>query len=123
MIVLPWPDKTLSPNARLHWSVVAKAKKAAKQAAWALTLKSGTPYRRNIKLTFCAPSQRRYDMDNLLARMKAALDGVAMAWGVDDSTFRITLERGEVYPKSGRVLITVYDDDGSAVLPVVGKIS
>ena len=27
-LTLPWPPKELSPNARLHWRVVAKAKKA-----------------------------------------------------------------------------------------------
>ena len=31
-ITLPWPPKELSPNARLHWSKLARAKKAYRYA-------------------------------------------------------------------------------------------
>ena len=34
-LTLPWPPKELSPNARQHWSKLAKAKKAYRDAcAW-----------------------------------------------------------------------------------------
>ena len=38
---LPWPDKRLSPNARGHWSTLARAKKVAKQAAYYAALEAG----------------------------------------------------------------------------------
>ncbi len=34
-LTLPWPPKELSPNARQHWSKLAKTKKAYRDAcAW-----------------------------------------------------------------------------------------
>lgn len=106
MIVLPWPSNKLSPNGRLHWAQVAKAKKSARQEAWALTKASGLRPASNLHLTFCPPDRRRYDIDGLLSRCKAYLDGIADAWGVDDNTFRLSMERGEVVP-GGRVIVEV----------------
>lgn len=104
MICLPWPSNKLSPNGRLHWAVVAKAKKAARQEAWALTKASKAKPAVSLHLTFCPPDRRRYDIDGLLSRCKAYLDGIADAWGVDDNTFRLSMERGEVVP-GGRVIV------------------
>ena len=33
-ITIPWPDKRLSPNARLHYHALARVKKAARHDAW-----------------------------------------------------------------------------------------
>jgi len=43
----------------------------------------------DVVLTFSPPDKRRYDDDNLIARCKAYLDGIADALGVDDSRFRL----------------------------------
>lgn len=40
----------------------------------------------------------------MLASIKAGLDGIAQAWGVDDSRFRLTLQIGEVV-KNGTIRI------------------
>ena len=38
-LLLPWPDRALHPNARVHFMALAKAKKAARQsAAWAASM-------------------------------------------------------------------------------------
>lgn len=49
----------------------------------------------NVSITFRPPDRRARDSDNMLASIKGMLDGIADAWGVNDSLFRITLEVGE----------------------------
>lgn len=110
VVTLPWPDKRLSPNARLHWATKARATKASRnEALWAFwaagarKLKIGAP---KITMTFCPPDRRRRDRDNLIASMKAATDGIADALGIDDSKFETTYRMGEPV-KGGAVLVTV----------------
>lgn len=89
---LPWPPKELSPNARVSWQAAYRVKKAyreicfylAKQAN--LTAPDGdTPFR--LVLTFIPDCKRKRDRDNLLASMKAGLDGLADAMKVNDHRF------------------------------------
>lgn len=90
-ITLPWPPSTLSPNARQHWAALAKAKKRYLNACCLSVLQQrvATPSapRLDVSLLFVPPDRRRYDCDGLLSRMKAGLDGVASAWGIDDAQF------------------------------------
>ena len=76
-IELPWPPKELSPNARLHWARLARAKKEYRHdCAWAAILqgvKRARTEKLHLSLTFFAPTRRAYDLDNALARMKAGL--------------------------------------------------
>lgn len=115
-IVLPWPDKGLSPNARLHWARLAKLKAAAREeAAWAT--KAAIPLRDrqglaqgedpiDVLLTFTPPDKRPRDRDNMQYAMKAALDGIADALGVDDRRFRPTYAFVEP-AKPGRVEVAL----------------
>jgi len=97
-LVLPWPSPKLNPNARQHWSALARHKKRAKADAFVRTktlaktpkIPAGVPLRLSLK--FAPPTRARRDLDNLLASCKAALDGVAEALGVDDSRFRPVLD-------------------------------
>ena len=96
IIDLPWFPNELSPNSRKHWAVVADAKKRYREACWAMTKQAGVitipeevPV--HISIQFYPPSNRKYDLDNLLASMKAGLDGVAQALNVDDSRFTLTI--------------------------------
>lgn len=108
---LPWPDKALSPNARVHWRKLAKAKKSAKDIAYYAVVDAGIhglvtgPVR--VHYTFEPPARYRYDDDGLEARMKAARDGIALALGIDDHEFRATREIGEPYPPHGRVKVEI----------------
>lgn len=108
---LPWPDRTLSPNARVHWAKLAKAKKKARQDAYFAVLATGRPARIvapvRIHYTFEPPRRYRLDDDGLEARMKAARDGIADALGIDDHEFRATREIGEPYPPHGRVKVEI----------------
>lgn len=90
-IRLPWPPTELSPNSRLHWSQLARAKKIYREACWAATMaaksKLGEAGYLRVELTFYRPNRRAYDHDNLLARMKSGLDGVADALRINDRRF------------------------------------
>lgn len=87
-----WPYRELSPNARVHWAVKARAKRAYRTECWALALHAklapidwdGTIY---LHMTFMPQVKRRRDGDNLIASFKAGFDGIADALGVDDSRF------------------------------------
>src|SRR4051812_11373764 len=91
---LPWPPKELSQNARVHWSVKARATKSYRKAAWALALaaklKAPTEGKIYVQCVFQPPKNWSHgDEDNLLARMKAGFDGIADALKVNDSRFHI----------------------------------
>lgn len=82
-IVLPLPDKCLSPNARVHWAKKAKAVKFYRQRARYETraiagLNLGWQ-KATYKARFYFPDARRRDADNAIASIKSALDGVADA--------------------------------------------
>ena len=91
-IRIPWPPATLSPNNRAHWATKARAKASARKAAFFATkeAKATAPADGPIALSITAypPVTRAHDRDNLMARLKASLDGVAQALGVDDVRFR-----------------------------------
>lgn len=96
-IELPWPPRGLSPNgSHRHWAVRAKAKKRYRNACWTAVRELGlagilpngdSPLM--VSLTFVPPNRRRRDVDNLIAAMKAGLDGVAEALELDDARFRL----------------------------------
>lgn len=92
LFVLPFPPRELSPNARLHWRALDRAKKAYKaDCAWCLfqcpvpELTAGE--RIPITITISPPDKRRRDRDNLIFGTKYALDQLALHMGVDDYLF------------------------------------
>lgn len=97
-ITLPWPPKELSPNARVHWSKLSRAKKAYRVAcAWHAKAQGARKVQADalhLTLTFHAPTRRAYDLDNALARLKSGLDGLADVLGVDDSRWTLTIAKG-----------------------------
>jgi crossover junction endodeoxyribonuclease RusA len=117
IVSLPFPDKSLFPNAKngRHWGGPHPAKVEARLFGWVAAKQAqlkheafkddGGPI--PVSIVFCQPDKRRRDLDNMLAAMKSALDGVAEALGVDDSRFRpILIDVGEV-EKPGRVIVGV----------------
>ena len=120
--VLPWPSTKLSPNGRLHWAVVAKVKamyryscrllvREQRQAQGAAAeLPEGSLA---IELVFFAPDRRKYDRDNLVARLKAGLDGLCDALQIDDSRFaKLTASVSTTVVKpDGQVLVTIKKAD------------
>lgn len=89
-IILPWPPKELSPNARVHWAAKSKAAKAYRHACRVLFMAAGIkapPGKIVLTLEFVPPTRHSMDDDNLIARFKAGRDGIADALGVDDKHF------------------------------------
>jgi crossover junction endodeoxyribonuclease RusA len=106
MISLPWPPAKLSPNARAHWAVKAKAFKTYKFQCFALLSqhRDALRGRDSFGLKFLPPDKHRRDLDNMLASSKAALDALSEVTGVDDSQFNLTIAKGEPV-KGGAVVI------------------
>lgn len=90
-VFLPWPPKELNPNSTLHWAKKAKYKKLYREACWVLTLEAKLkvdPTKKiPILITFYPPDNRHRDADNMVASIKAGLDGVADALKVNDRLF------------------------------------
>jgi len=113
IIELPWPAKELSPNARVHWRILADAKKLARYTAKMTTLEvieGGSPMDKatQVKLhwVFLPPTRREYDDDNLESSCKAYRDGIADALGINDSKFKATKGFGDVI-KGGKVVVGI----------------
>lgn len=110
VIILPWPDRVLSPNSRAHYMAKARAVKRAKhEAGWAALESDARAMQAealDVTLTFTPPSRRHADTDNMLSSCKAAIDGIAEVLGVDDSRWTYTLRRAEPC-KPGHVKIEI----------------
>ena len=98
-VVLGWPPSDLSPNARLHWAKLARAKKHYRQACLSVTKEqlkkygkcNDLPERLVLEMTFIPPDKRSYDRDNLVARMKAGIDGLSDALRINDKQFNTVI--------------------------------
>lgn len=100
MIVLPWPDKGLSPNSRLHWAAKGTLRKKARQWANNAALAAIPFGMREVRakfsgdgpipvtVTFYPPDRRQRDDDNMVGSFKSYRDGIADALGVNDRRFR-----------------------------------
>lgn len=96
-IVLPIPDRNLSPNGRGHWSGKSRLTKNARRLAKLLTLEAiGRDYHAHgrpvpafagYSLAHYFPTDARRDDDNADAACKAYRDGIADALGIDDRYF------------------------------------
>ena len=108
-ILMPWPDKLLSPNAVAHWGTKAHLKKIQKSAWHVLALNAhGIRGATKFRMTFHPPDRRIRDMDNIIASMKSAIDGLALAAHVDDSQFRIEWPTELSEPiKGGQILVEI----------------
>jgi crossover junction endodeoxyribonuclease RusA len=49
----------------------------------------------HLDIEFMPPNKRAHDLDNCLAAMKAGLDGIADAWGVNDQRFTLTIYKAD----------------------------
>lgn len=114
IVKLPFPASALFPNRRLgqHWAKTNVSKVWAKDYAfYATKAVIGTYVPKDgpiaLSVVFCPPDKRRRDADGMLSALKHALDGVALALGIDDSRFRpILIDVGPV-AKNGCVIVAV----------------
>jgi len=124
-IVLPWPDKGLSPNARLHRMAVVRLITAYRNDCGMACIAAGgrrmAPGALHLTITFHPPDKRHRDLVNMLSSIKAGLDGIADVIGVDDSRWSLTIRRGGAVP-GGLVEVVIMPEAGSAAVPVIGTI-
>jgi len=113
-IVLPWPARTLHPNARPHWAVKARATTHARSLARSAMAEAVSSHGAvwaphgviEVRWTFCPPDRRGRDDDGMEAACKAYRDGLADAMGVDDKRFAAARSVAEPV-KGGRVVVDV----------------
>ena len=108
-LTFAWPADT-SANARLHWANRARMVKANRAegfyVARQFTAEGLPPGKYTATFTFYPPTRRRYDDDNLMARVKGHRDGFCQALGIDDNCLHAVLAFGAV-EKPGRVVVTI----------------
>ncbi len=108
-IILPWPPRELSPNARVYRlkkAAIAKRYRAeAYERAGMNLLPMPSEGGIALRFDFHPPDKRRRDLDNMLASIKSAIDGIADAHEVNDQRFGFWLSRAEPV-KGGRVVVT-----------------
>lgn len=102
VIELPWPNRDLHPNTRVHWARKAKATKQARSDAAYIALSSGVrthdyagAKELGVTLVFIPPDNRRRDTDGMIGSIKPYCDGIADVIGVDDAKWVLSLRREE----------------------------
>ena len=107
--VASWPDKRLSPNARVHWRAKANAAKAQRQEGRILakSVNAKPSGKVTVKMTFCPKTNRRRDLDNLIAATKSLRDGISDAIGIDDSKTEISAVIGPIAPEMAFVAVEI----------------
>ena len=111
------PDPDLSPNKRLHYMALYKAKAEAKQEAAALVLSQGKPphpyEKAHITITWVAKDKRKRDIDNLFAAMKPSIDAlVAVGVLVDDDAMHVGYTLRYEHGDKDNTIIEVEEIDG-----------
>lgn len=125
-VVLPWPSPALSPNARVHYMTKHRATRSYR----ALTsYRADQRGRKPLQNPVCAilplvKTRRRRDLDNVLASLKSALDGLTDSrWWEDDSRVRSIHLVPEVYSKAWTenqiVIIAAEEADAAGMAKLV----
>lgn len=110
MITLPFPPASLSGHAKGGWHGKSAATKHQREWACYVTTEAGVtvPEFGDIPIHFhFVPNSRRGDRVNFPIRIKAAVDGIADALGVNDSRFLPSYSFGDPSPRKPRVEVTI----------------
>jgi crossover junction endodeoxyribonuclease RusA len=114
IIKIPFPAKQLFPNesAGRHWGATRALKEKAKHDAYTLARAANItrldPAKHHpLSIVFVVPDGRTRDIDGMHGAIKHALDGIALAAGIDDSRFKPVVLDWEPGGQPGCVLIGV----------------
>jgi len=109
-VTLPWPSSELSPNARGHWAIKARARAGYRNACGWVAKSQGLrkidAHKLDANIVFHPPSKRRMDLDNMIGAFKSGQDGIVDVCCVDDARWTPTYSRGDVV-KDGAVVVTL----------------
>lgn len=110
MISLPWPPTCLWPNSRVDRRDATGARRMMRDAGFYGAKDSHAVISADatLAITFHPPTAARRDLDNMLAAIKAGLDGIAMATCGDDAGWSLHLTRGAPI-KGGRVVVSILE--------------
>jgi crossover junction endodeoxyribonuclease RusA len=113
ILTLPWPKPALWQNTRGHFMARARAVKAARHdtAIYAMScgLRKGVYQSARIRWDFIPPNRVKRDVSNIIGALKAHIDGIADALGVDDATFRHVWPEVLSEPQPGGAIIAHVD--------------
>lgn len=104
--ILPWPPKELSPNSRKDRRGTTSIRKQYKNDCWVAAKEAKLRPSQHLHIVFHPPKGGRRDLDNMLGAIKYGLDGVALAMGMDDSEWSLTIVKGEPIRPHGEVHIS-----------------
>jgi Holliday junction resolvase RusA-like endonuclease len=121
-----WFNPILNPNTKtvkckrtgkykaIHWSAKSKAQQQQKNDAYYIAISHPKPEASEkyvLNITFRPKTNQRQDVDNCISSIKGLLDGVAKAWGVDDSQFVLMPVMGSKI-KDGKIIIKTKELNG-----------
>ena len=111
-LTLPWPPSELHPNSRVDRRRATKHRQTYREAGFyaVKVARAKIPPDAALRITFHPPDRRRRDLDGMLGAIKAGLDGIALAAGVDDYGWSLTIRRAEPV-KGGAVVVTIDKGD------------
>lgn len=84
-----WPPAELSPNARVHWRTLAKARMQYKHDCYWTVRSQRFPHLvppAVAEVTFVVTDKRRRDTDNHMAMLKPAFDALVMTGVLEDDS-------------------------------------
>ena len=113
----PWPPRELSPNARVNWAVLARAKQRYKRdCGWTvLVARPGSSLRPPVtaQVTF-VNNLRRRDPDNHMAMLKPLWDVLVDCRVLkDDSKDHLKLPDPKWEVGEPKVIVTLHGEGGS----------
>lgn len=114
-IEVGFPAHELNPNARVHPMVYHRFKKAAKnEAGWATRIAMPARWapsgeKVNVHLVcHLGKGAKQWDEDNLVAAVKAHLDGISEIIGINDRNFAApTVEWGERTNHRSKMIVRI----------------
>lgn len=106
-ITLPWPHRSLWPNARVDRRAATKHRRAAEEHGFYGVKERQFRFSEDatLEFVFMPPTSRRFDLDNALAACKAYIDGMAKASRCDDSGWSFYARRKDPWG-DGEVVVS-----------------
>lgn len=114
LIILPFPDMSLSPNRKngKHWGATKQAKDNRFQYAYyatkeAMAQQVKPAHISALEISFIEPDRRKRDLDNMLSSIKQDIDAICKAIGIDDRVFEVVKLQRTYKKDNGQIIVRV----------------